>query len=116
MTHPTYCIYCWEQYKHLRQSLEPVLFLVVSVTTLMLVLDLFYCTAMSGSTWAISLTFLHMLLINTALLYYLCLSAEDCYSHFKSVLGPLRLLFLFYIFLFHVQKTEQIQFFTAKHI
>ena len=106
MTHPTYCIYCWEQYKHLRQSLEPVLFLVVSVTTLMLVLDLFYCTAMSGSTWAISLTFLHMLLINTALLYHLCLSAEDCYSHFKSVLGPLRLLFLFYIFLFHVQKTE----------
>jgi hypothetical protein len=78
------------EYQRMRSALEPISFLGVCSTTLLLVLDLFYCTSMSLNTLAISLAFLHLLVINMMLLYHFCVSADDCYSNFKSVLCPLR--------------------------
>jgi hypothetical protein len=80
------------EYQHMRSALEPILFLVLCSTTLLLVLDLFYCTSMSPQTWAISLLFLHLLAMNMVLLYHFCISADDCFGNFKSALGPLRYL------------------------
>jgi hypothetical protein len=77
-------------YQHMCSALEPISFLIVCSTTLLLVLDLFYCTDMRIETWAVSLVFLHLLAINMALLYHFCISADNCYSNFKSVLGLLR--------------------------
>jgi hypothetical protein len=78
------------EYQRMRGALEPISFLVLCSTTLLLVLDLFYCTDLRLETWAVSLVFIHLLVINMVLLYHFCVSADNCYSNFNTVLGPLR--------------------------
>jgi hypothetical protein len=79
-----------EEYQLVRSSLEPMLFLLTSVSTLSLVMELFYCTQASAEHLVRSLVYLHLLLMNSAVLYHVCVSAEDCYQDFQAVQCVLR--------------------------
>ena len=78
------------EYQLIRRSLEPLLFLLVSSSTLFLVMDLFYATEVSRDHIIRSLIYSHLLVINTAILYHVSVAAEDCYNEFRSVLSLLR--------------------------
>ena len=78
------------EYQLIRRSLEPVLFILTSVTTLLLVLDLFYCTNFSLEHALRPVVFLQQLIINTCLLLHLSLAAEDCYADFRSTIAIIR--------------------------
>jgi len=79
------------EFQLVRHSLEPVLFLLTSATTLLLVLDLFYTTHINIDHLMRPLIFMQQLIINMCLLLHLSFSAEDCYTDFKSMLVHIRL-------------------------
>jgi hypothetical protein len=78
------------EYRLVRSSLEPILFLLTSVSTVALVMDLFYSTDASREHLVRSLIYLILLIINGAILYHMCMSADDCYNEFHSILDVLR--------------------------
>ena len=78
------------EYQLVARSLEPLLFLLGTATTVFLVLDLFFCTEASTDHLVRSLIFLHHLIMNSCQLYHLSVTAEDCYTDMKSVLVLLR--------------------------
>lgn len=78
------------EYRQVSRSLQPILFFLATNLTVNLVLDLYYSTGASLQHLTRSLAYLHMLVINTALLCHLFLAAEDCYRAFKTILNLLR--------------------------
>jgi hypothetical protein len=78
------------EYRLVNKSLEPTLFLLTSVLTVVLVMSLFYCTDASLEHLMRSLMYLTLLIINGAILYHMCMSADDCYNEFYSILDVLR--------------------------
>jgi hypothetical protein len=78
------------EYRLVKRSLEPILFLLTSVLTVVLVMELFYCTDVSLEHLMRSLMNLTLLIINAAILYHMRMSADDCYNEFYSILDVLR--------------------------
>ena len=81
------------EFQLIRLSLEPILFLLTSATTVLLVLDLLYTTNINIDHLMRPLIFMQQLIINMCLLLHLSLSAEDCYTDFKSMLVLIRQVF-----------------------
>jgi hypothetical protein len=81
------------EFQMIRLSLEPILFLLTSATTVLLVLDLLYTTNINIDHLMRPLIFMQQLIINMCLLLHLSLSAEDCYADFKSMLVLIRQVF-----------------------
>jgi hypothetical protein len=81
------------EFQLIRLSLEPILFLLTSATTVLLVLDLLYTTNINIDHLMRPLIFMQQLIINMCLLLHLSLSAEDCYTDFKSMLVLIRKVF-----------------------